>query len=282
MAKSSKPQSLTDIVIDALEDIKAKDIRVLDVANITAVSDFIAIATADSNRQTRALAKNVIDKIREAGLRIYGTEGEKTGEWVLVDCGDIVVHIMQPAIREYYKLEELYQDAKLVFPRPEEVVTAKVKTVKEKPVVAKTTKTTKTTKKPAAKKVAVDVGKKVAKKASIQSEPKVTKAIAKVAKTAKVAKVAKTTAVSKVAKIVKVAKVAKVVKVAKVAKTKAVSKVAKTTSVAKKPAAKKIAAKKVTVKKVAAAKVAVKKVTTKKPPAKKVAAKKPVAKKKAT
>ncbi|MEI6737656.1 MAG: ribosome silencing factor, partial [Pseudomonadota bacterium] len=127
LATSSKPKSLLDVIIDALEDIKAKDIRVLDVAKITSVSDFLAIASADSTRQTRALASNVMEKVREAGFGIYGTEGGDSGEWVLVDCGDVVVHIMQPAIREYYKLEELYQEGKVVFPRSKPVAGRKTK-----------------------------------------------------------------------------------------------------------------------------------------------------------
>jgi ribosome-associated protein len=115
---SSARPALTDVVIDALEDIKAKDIKLINVAKITTVSDYIAIASADSTRQTRALAHNVIEKVKEAGYSIYGNEGEDSGEWVLVDCGDVVVHIMQPAVREYYKLEELWQDGIVVFPRP--------------------------------------------------------------------------------------------------------------------------------------------------------------------
>ena len=141
------------MIIDALEDIKARDIRVLDVSKITSVSDFLAIASGDSSRQTKALAANVMDKVSEAGFGIYGTEGGGTGEWVLVDCGDVVVHIMQPAIREYYKLEELYQDGKLVFPLPKPI---------KKPAAVKPTAKSGTVKKSVAKKA-------VAKKVSLMS-----------------------------------------------------------------------------------------------------------------
>ena len=120
------PKTLTEIVIDALEDIKARDIQLVNVMKITSVFDYIAIASADSTRQTKALANNVIEKVKEAGFHIIGTEGEGTGEWVLVDCGDIVVHIMQPAVREYYKLEELWREGTIEFPRPKVVKPAAV------------------------------------------------------------------------------------------------------------------------------------------------------------
>ena len=111
-------KKLTAVVIDALEDIKARDIKLINVAKLTSVFDYIAVASADSSRQTKALAKNVIDKVKESGGWIYGTEGEQSGEWVLVDCGDVVVHVMQPAVREHYKLEELWSEGKLEFPKP--------------------------------------------------------------------------------------------------------------------------------------------------------------------
>src|SRR5260221_2661959 len=111
-------KTLSAVVIDALEDIKARDIQLVNVSRIPSVFDYIAIASAASKRQTKALANNVVTKVKEAGYDIIGTEGEGSGEWVLVDCGDIVVHIMQPAVREYYKLEELWREGKLEFPRP--------------------------------------------------------------------------------------------------------------------------------------------------------------------
>lgn len=101
-------RKLQKIVVDALEDIKAKNIEVINTAKLTSLFDRIVIASGDSNRQTRALARNVQDKVKEAGGHIVSIEGEETGEWVLVDLGDIVVHIMQPAIRDYYNLEELW------------------------------------------------------------------------------------------------------------------------------------------------------------------------------
>ena len=99
---------LANIAVTALEDIKARDITVLDVRKLTSLYDTLIIASADSNRQVKALAQHVRDKLKEAGASILGMEGEQTGEWILVDAGDIVVHIMQPAVRAYYNLEELW------------------------------------------------------------------------------------------------------------------------------------------------------------------------------
>jgi ribosome-associated protein len=102
---------LQRIAVAALEDIKARDIAVFDVRRQTSLYDTLIIASADSNRQVKALAKHVRDKLKEAGTPILGVEGEDAGEWVLVDAGDIVVHVMQPAVRAYYNLEELWAPA---------------------------------------------------------------------------------------------------------------------------------------------------------------------------
>ncbi len=99
---------LEKIVVNALEDIKGRDIEIINTARLTPLFERIVIACGDSNRQVRSLAHNVEDKVREAGAEVLSTEGEDGGEWVLVDLGDIVVHVMQPAIRSYYNLEELW------------------------------------------------------------------------------------------------------------------------------------------------------------------------------
>lgn len=99
---------LQSTIVDALDDVKAHDIQVLNTSEITALFDLVIIASGTSNRQTRALAKHVADKVRERGGQIISIEGFDTGEWVLVDAADAVVHIMQPNIREYYNLEELW------------------------------------------------------------------------------------------------------------------------------------------------------------------------------
>ena len=101
-------QKLQRAVVDALEDIKAQDIQVFNTTELTSLFDRVVIASATSNRQTRALASSVADKAREMGQPVIAVEGEDTGEWVLVDLGDVVVHIMQPAIRQYYNLEEIW------------------------------------------------------------------------------------------------------------------------------------------------------------------------------
>jgi ribosome-associated protein len=99
---------LSKTAVTALEDIKARDIAVLDVRKLTSLYDTLIIASAESARQVKALAVHVRDRMKAAGATIIGVEGEQTGEWVLVDCGDIVVHVMQPAVRAYYNLEELW------------------------------------------------------------------------------------------------------------------------------------------------------------------------------
>ena len=99
---------LQRIIVDALDDIKGQDIRVFNTTGQTDLFDRVIIATGTSNRQTRSLAAHVRDKVKEAGGSIISVEGNDTGEWVLVDLGDAVVHVMQPAIRAYYNLEELW------------------------------------------------------------------------------------------------------------------------------------------------------------------------------
>jgi ribosome-associated protein len=99
---------ITRAAVDALEDVKARDIKVFDVKKMTAMFDKVIVATGDSNRQCRALADRVREKVKAAGGIVNGVEGEESGEWVLVDIVGTVVHIMQPAIRQYYNIEELW------------------------------------------------------------------------------------------------------------------------------------------------------------------------------
>lgn len=100
--------TLEKIVVDALEDIKGRDIVVLDTQRLSPLFERVIVASGDSNRQVRSLAQNVPDKVREAGGTVLSSEGEEHGEWVLVDLGTIVVHVLQPAVRAYYRLEELW------------------------------------------------------------------------------------------------------------------------------------------------------------------------------
>ncbi|UMR30991.1 ribosome silencing factor [Massilia sp. MB5] len=101
-------KKLQTTVVDALEDVKAQDIVMFDTTGLTSLFDRICIASGTSNRQTKALAASVRDKVKEAGGDVIGVEGEDTGEWVLVDLGDMIVHIMQAPIRAYYRLEEIW------------------------------------------------------------------------------------------------------------------------------------------------------------------------------
>jgi len=101
-------KKLQTVVVDALEDVKGQEIMLFDTTGLTSLFDRIAVVSGTSNRQTKALAASVRDKVKEAGGDVVGMEGEDTGEWVLVDLGDMIVHIMQPAIRQYYRLEEIW------------------------------------------------------------------------------------------------------------------------------------------------------------------------------
>ena len=102
-------RKLQKIAVAALEDIKGRDIEVINTVKLSSLFDRIIVASADSTRQVKALARNVHDKVKEAGGEVFGIEGEEGGEWVLVDLGAVVVHVMQPATRSYYALEELWQ-----------------------------------------------------------------------------------------------------------------------------------------------------------------------------
>lgn len=99
---------LNQVVIDALEDIKAVDIVVLDVSDLTDVMDTLVVASGNSNRQVKALADNVVEECKKAGFQPLGVEGLETAEWVLVDLGEVVVHVMLPETRKFYELEKLW------------------------------------------------------------------------------------------------------------------------------------------------------------------------------
>lgn len=115
-------RKLQRVIVDALEDVKAQDIRVFNTTHLTSLFDRVIVASGTSNRQTKALASSVREGVKEAGGEIVSTEGEDIGEWVLVDCGDAIVHILQPALRQYYNLEEIWGDKpvriKLSTPNP--------------------------------------------------------------------------------------------------------------------------------------------------------------------
>lgn len=103
-----KTDELRDLVIDALEELKATDIRELDVSRLTDVTDRMVVASGGSDRQVKAIARNVIERAKEHGHPPLGVEGEREGEWILVDLYDIVVHVMLPRIRDFYQIEKLW------------------------------------------------------------------------------------------------------------------------------------------------------------------------------
>ena len=104
-------------IVAALEDIKANDITVIDTSKLSSLFDRMIIASANSTRQTKALADNVVVKLKALGEEIYGREGDETGEWILVDLNEVLVHIMQPAVRAHYNLEELWSKAQAARPK---------------------------------------------------------------------------------------------------------------------------------------------------------------------
>jgi len=109
-ADKKKIQKLQRAIVDGLEDVKALDIQVFNTEGLSPLFERVIVASGSTNRQTRALAASVRDAVREAGFDKPRTEGEENGEWIIVDCGQAVVHVMQPTIRQYYRLEDLWGD----------------------------------------------------------------------------------------------------------------------------------------------------------------------------
>ncbi|WP_295502980.1 ribosome silencing factor [Limnohabitans sp. Rim8] len=153
-------QKLQRAIVDALEDVKAQEIQVFDTEHLSSLFERVIIASGTSNRQTKALAASVRDKVRQAGFGKPRIEGEDNGEWIIVDCGPAVVHVMQPTIRTYYNLEEIWggTPVRLKFGAPKPAATAETKghiknsVVKKAP--AKTSAKSATAKTPVAKKSA--------------------------------------------------------------------------------------------------------------------------------
>jgi ribosome-associated protein len=178
-------KKLQTLVVDALEDVKGQDIQVFDTVHLTSLFDRIAVVSGTSNRQTKALAASVRDKVKESGGDVIGMEGEDTGEWVLVDLGDMIVHIMQPAIRQYYRLEEIWGDKPVKLgaakrkstPEAEDAAIAKPKSKHlASTQAAPEVKPVRETKAPAAKKAAA--------KTTAAKKPAASKAVGKVVKVA--------------------------------------------------------------------------------------------------
>ena len=117
-AQKKTLQTLQRTIVDALEDVKAQDIQVFNTEQLSPLFERVIIASGTSNRQTKALSSHVRDKVREAGFAKPRVEGEENGEWIIVDGGSVVVHIMQPAIRQYYHLEEIWGDKPVRLKKP--------------------------------------------------------------------------------------------------------------------------------------------------------------------
>jgi len=111
-AKTARPKgrpTLQDVVLDALADMKAVDVRALDVRSLTDITDTMVVASGTSDRHVKSIADRVVQRCKDAGFRPFGMEGERDGDWVLVDLHDVVLHVMLPRIREFYALEKLWE-----------------------------------------------------------------------------------------------------------------------------------------------------------------------------
>ena len=173
-------------IVDGLEDIKAQDIRVFNTEHLSPLFERVIVATGSSNRQTKALAASVRDKVREAGFAKPRMEGEDNAEWIIVDCGPAVAHVMQPAIRQYYKLEEIWgekpvrlKSAAPVVRRASDAAPAARKTAASPPVAKKTVAAAAAKPSAAAKTPASKAPAKKAKATAPATETPVNKAPAK-------------------------------------------------------------------------------------------------------
>ena len=225
-------QKLQRAIVDALEDVKAQEIQVFDTEHLSSLFERVIIASGTSNRQTKALAASVRDKVRQAGFGKPRIEGEDNGEWIIVDCGQAVVHVMQPTIRTYYNLEEIWggTPVRLKFGAPKPAATAEVKGHIQNSVAKKATKV------PAAKKTAVKPAAKA--KSALKAPAKTAKPAAKA--TPKTA--AKTAAKSPVKTAVKSATSKPTVKTVGKPSVKPAAKVATKTAAKKAPARKAVQA----------------------------------------
>ena len=201
-AKKNDIQKLQRAIVDGLEDVKAQDIVVFDTENLSALFERVIVASGTSNRQTKALAASVRDAVRDAGFAKPRVEGEVNGEWIIVDCGQAVVHVMQPSFRAYYNLEELWGEK----PVRLKLGVAKPAPVAKAPVTAAAAKPATTLRRSNAAKIGVaeafpsraQAAKTAAAKAAAAKRDAV-KAAAPAAKTAVKKVVVKTAAVKKVA-----------------------------------------------------------------------------------
>lgn len=184
-------------IVDGLEDVKAQDIQVFNTEHLSPLFERVIVASGTSNRQTKALASSVRDAVKEAGFPKPRIEGEDNGEWIIVDCGSAVAHIMQPAIRQYYRLEELWGDTpvrlKLGAAKPSSTAAADLADKKSAQKAAKSDAKTAAKKAPAKKAAAAPSAPARSGKATVKAVAK-TAAKAAPAKTAAAKPAAKTTA----------------------------------------------------------------------------------------
>ena len=122
VAENSSAEAVLDLAADALDELKAIDLKVLDVRELTSVTDYMVIASGNSDRQVKALADNLVQKAKDGGHRPLGIEGDQAAEWVLVDLVDVVVHVMSPNTRETYQLEKLWSQPAVEAEQQEEVL----------------------------------------------------------------------------------------------------------------------------------------------------------------
>lgn len=115
-------EKISRVVVSALEELKAARIQVLDVRGLTTITDFMVLASGSSNRQVRALADNVVRRAKEQKHPALGVEGEREGQWILVDLCDVVVHVMLPEVRDFYQLEKLWGDGEVMTPASAEQI----------------------------------------------------------------------------------------------------------------------------------------------------------------
>ena len=164
-------QKLQRVIVDALEDVKAQDVRVFDTEHLSSLFERVIVASGTSTRQTKALSARVRDKVREAGFPKPRIEGEDNGEWIIVDCGPAVAHIMQPAIRQYYNLEEIWGEKPVRLKHGADKVASKPAAKKPRTAVGSADKPSA---KPSAKPAAAKAGAKTvtAKKSAVKAPAK--------------------------------------------------------------------------------------------------------------